>query len=300
MSLKQYKSIARMTVLVIVTMLCGACATTTQRLNQFDNFAQAGIAYADAVPAVLDESFRVTVASDSFALIQARPSLTGTARLESIEESNKSLVARIEILNGLKRHTQLLRMYFVSLQALAQIDSRSSGMNNVADGLVDALGKLDSGIANASVGGASVRTLLAPTVTFAFASYQSAALNSELSKNAATIEKELNLQQAMLKALADSMRADLEAKFAAEDRDKIELPYIRSGTLPANWNQRRLDAFQRQIRLNSIDAAWIAAQSLRTSFVALVENRLSDAGIAALIQDINDILTVVEDVRAVD
>ena len=75
-----------MTVLVVVTTLCGACAVTTQRVNQFDNFAQAGIAYADAVPAVLDESFRVTVTSDSSALIKARPNLSETARLQFIQE----------------------------------------------------------------------------------------------------------------------------------------------------------------------------------------------------------------------
>ena len=81
MCFKQYISLVRAISLIAIISICNACAVQSQRVNQFDKFAQAGIAYAEAVPAVLDESFVVTVTSDSFSLIAARPSLDQAARL---------------------------------------------------------------------------------------------------------------------------------------------------------------------------------------------------------------------------
>lgn len=275
-----------------------ACAVGAARINQFDKFAQAGIQFVDAIPPLLDEAFVATVTTDSLVLKQAREGLTpGEARLNKIEKSNENLSQRIGILNDLKRHASLLRAYFVALQALAQTDAESSGMTDVANGLVGALGKLHPRIANATIGGSPIKDLVAPAVSFGFTAYQSAVLNRELRKNAATIEKELNLQQAALTAIADAMKADLQTQFAALDRDAIVLPYARGKPLPSDWTQRRVDAFQRQLQIQSVEAAAKAAQNFRTSFVALVENRLDDTGITLLLRDINDIVTVIEALR---
>lgn len=272
-----------------------ACAVGAARINQFDKFTQAGIQFADAIPPLLDEAFVATVTTDSLVLKQTREGLApGEARLNEIEKSNKNLSQRIGILNDLKRHASLLRAYFVALQALAQTDAESSGMTDVANGLVGALRKLHPRIANATIGESPIKDLVAPAVSFGFTAYQSAVLNRELRKNAATIEKELSLQQAALTAIADAMKADLQTLFAAANVDNIVLPFVRKGKLPSHWTQRRVDAFQRHLQMHSVDAAAKAAQSLRTSFVALVENRLDDTGIPLLRRDINDIVALVE------
>lgn len=284
-------------VLGFATVL-GACAAGTARINQFEGFAQAGTRFADAVPPVLDEAFRLSVATDSLVLTQARVGLRSSEdRLKAIEQSNRNLAERIAILNDLKRQASLLGAYFVALQALAHADAESSGMTEVANGIVGALGKLSPGIANAKIGGSPVSDFLAPVVSLTFTAFQSAALNRELKKNGAIIERQLNLQQAALTATADAMRAELEIHAVAADRDSIVLPFVRDGTLPSDWTQRRTDAFQRQTQLRSVDAAAKAAQSLRSSYVALVENRLDETNLAALQQDINGIVTVLEGIR---
>lgn len=285
----------RLLVLVGFAISLGACAAETARINQFNTFAQAGSKFADAVPPVLDAAFAAAVETDSLVLLQARAGLSSQDdRLKAIEESTKSLSHRIAILNDLKRQTHLLRAYFVALQALAQTNAESSGMSDVADGLVGALGKVSPRIANATIGGSPISHLVAPAVSFAFTTYQSAVLNRQLRKNAATIERELDLQRAALTAIAAAMKADIQTQSAAADRNNIVLPFVRGGKLPSNWTQRRVDAFQRQVQTASVDAAAQAAQSLRMSFVALVENRLDDTGITALLQDIDAIVTFVE------
>lgn len=275
-----------------------ACAVGKARVNQFDKFAHAGIQFTDAIPPLLDEAFLAAVTTDSLALKQGRTGLPSEeARLDAIEKSNDNLTKRIAILNDLKRHASLLRAYFAALQVLAQTDAESSGMTVVTNGLLTSLGKLHPQIANAKLGQSSIGDLVAPVTSFAFTAYQSGVLNRELRQNAETIDKELNLHQAALRAIADTMKADLQTQFAAIDRDAIVLPYARGKPLPSDWTQRRVDAFHRQLQMHSVDAAAKAAQSLRTSFVALVENRLDDTGIALLLRDINDIVALVEAIR---
>jgi hypothetical protein len=284
-------------VLVVLLALPGlGCAAKAARASQFERFALAGTQFADAVQLVLDESFETKVATSSLVLVEARPNLDRDQRLEAIEDDDTELRERLSILDDLKKHARILRGYFVALQTLAQTDAESSGLVDVTNGLVGALGGISPAIARATVGGQGIQDLIRPAVDFAFGSFQSRALERELRRNAPTVERELALQQAALTVIADAMRSDLEAQAEAEDRDRIHLPYVQEGTLPADWNERRLNSFRRRIRLSSVDAATQAVETIRSSFVALVENRLDDAAIGALIRDVTEIVTFVEGV----
>lgn len=272
-------------------ILGSGCAASVARVSQFESFAKAGTEFADAIPGVFDESFKTTLNTSSLVLVNARKGLSEDERLEAIEQNDSTIRERLELLNDLKRHAKLLRRYFVALQSLALTDAQSSGLTDVTGGLVSALGKISPNIAGATVAGASISELVSPAATLAFAAFQSKVLEAELRRNASTIDRELSLQQAVLTALSEAMRADLETQFEAADREKIALPYARDAELPADWSQRRLEAFQRHIRLSSIDAASQAAGDLRLSFVALVEDRLDETMIGALLADINGIVT---------
>jgi hypothetical protein len=270
------------------------CATKTARVNEFERFALAGTQFTEAVQVVLDESFEATVGTSSLMLMEARPGLNEDKRLEELEKNDKALQERLSILNSLKKHARILRGYFVALQTLAHTNAESSGLLDVTNGLVGALGEISPAITGATVGGQKIESLVRPVVEFAFVSFQSRALERELRQHAATVERELAVQQAALRAVADAMRSDLQTQAAVEDRDRIHLPFAKEGTLPPDWRERRLNSFRRQLRLSSIDAATQAVDTLRSSFVALVENRLDAAAIGALLHDITEILTFVE------
>jgi len=279
---------------VLVAGLVGAasgCATTQARVDQFETFAVAGVQFADAVPQVLDESFDATVRTSSTVLVQARPLLDQDGRLAELAKEDSLLARRLAILTDLKVHTRALRGYFIALQGLARADGESSGLTDMTGELVERLGDLSPTIRAASVGGVEVGELVSPAVRLAVGRFQSATLEEELRRHAPAIERELALHQAALHAVADAMRADMEAQGAAEDRDRIHLPYARSGTLPGNWSQRRLDSFRRLSRLSAVDAAAQAAETLRQSFLALVEGRLGGALLGALVEDVTSILT---------
>ena len=116
-------------------------------------------------------------------------------------------------------------------------------------------------------------------------------------ERAAAIERELTLQAAALSAIAASMKADLGDQFEAQDRDEIVLPYVRNGTLPSDWEAKRLAAFRRRLNLAVIDAAANAARNLRLSYIALAENRLDDSAVALILSDLNKVAALLESVK---
>lgn len=56
---------ARQLALIIVTAATLAACGTTETVNRASQFANAGIAYAEALPPLFDEFFNATVTADS-------------------------------------------------------------------------------------------------------------------------------------------------------------------------------------------------------------------------------------------
>jgi hypothetical protein len=269
---------------------------TGARTNQFDDFAQAGVKFADALPPVLDDSFQYAVETDSLVLIESRKGLsTSEEKLTAIETSNENLSERVILINDLKRHAKLLRSYFIALKALAQTEE-ASGISDATKGLVESLRRVDDRILSKSIGGIDVNNLVGKATKISVATFQSAALNRELKLHAEVIEHEISIQQAVLSVLRDAMKGDQDTRNAFTDREKIIRPFVVDEKLPKNWSTLRLEVLKKKIEFSSLDAATDAAQALRLNFIALSENRLSEESIAVLMQDIDRILTFTENV----
>lgn len=289
--------LARVLLLASATFASG-CASEQVRVDQFAGFAATGTAFTKAVGPVLTESFDATAATNSLVLLQARDPLSASDRLQALQQADDDLDARLAILGDLKRHLGVLQSYFDALASLSATTAQSSGMTGVAQGLVDALGKLDARIANASIAGTSIASLVAPAAEFAFVTHQSHVLDEELTRNAATIDREIRLQQAALQALADAYASDLGVVAAQTYREDVALPYAGSSALAPDWSTTRANLLQSTLDTTAVQAAADAASSLRSSFVALVENRLSGERLAALQTDLNNILTAIHNGRA--
>ncbi len=283
----------------LVAALClAACATKQVRVDQFAAFAATGTAFTHSVDPVLTESFDASAKANALVLLQTRDDLSPTDRLSALQQADDDLNTRLAILADLKRHLGVLQSYFDALASLAATNAESSGMTAVAQGLFDSLGKLDGRIASASIAGQSIDSLIAPAAEFLFVSHQSRVLNRELRQHATAVDREIRLQQAALQALAEVYASDLAVLAAKEYRDQVALPFAGPGALAADWAGTRASLLQGALASTSIAAAADATARLRSSFVALVENRLSHAGIAALQTDINNILTAIDKSRA--
>ena len=276
------------------SLLASGCATA--RINHFRGFAQAGVVYTRATDVVLEEAGAAAIATDSMVLEKVRPNLPTEDRGKTIVEHTKLLRERLELLSDLGHHGLLLRSYFEALAALAETDA-PSGIGDAAEGLVTSLGKLHPKIENAKVGNLAVSSFVGKVAGFVVARFQLAALERELKANAATIERELELQQAALSAVTEQMETDLMAKLLQTESKEVVLPYAGEGSLPKNWAKRRQEILQANLRVGSAKAAVNAAKKMKISFVALVEGRFTAGDLSTLISDVNEIVTLIKEVR---
>ena len=81
-------------------MLLTACATG--RINQFRQFADAGISYAEAVDALTREAASATVDADSAVLARTRSSVPQDDRARTVLEHNQLIRQRVEVLADLR------------------------------------------------------------------------------------------------------------------------------------------------------------------------------------------------------
>jgi len=282
--------------------ILGACAATQAEIDSGSRFATAGIAYVDALPAVFDESFRLTVRMNSDQLLLARQDLldSGGAMTaqdsqdtlaDALESADELLAARQQLLENLRRHSRLLRSYFTALQALT--DKRNaSGITATTRDIVASLAALRPGIEGTMVGNAKVTDLTGPGVQLVVANYENAALREELRLRGGAIERELALQQAVLEALADDMIDNAETIIQVEELNPIFEEFTGDGRVSAAWSDRRTMAFKQSVSLDSYNEIKKAAATMHRAWIALVENRDSEMNLDALLRDIESFLAL--------
>jgi hypothetical protein len=267
------------------------------KINQFSRFAELGYAYSEAVTGLTKEAGNVAIDADSAALIKVREDIPLNERGKTIIAHNKLLRERIGLLRDLRRHTQLLRSYFQALAALAK-SNEPSGIGAASEDVVKSLGKMSDRIKNAKVGALPVSEFIGPVVKITVAQFQSGALEKELKIRGPIIERELDLQQAALQAIAEQMRTDLEVLQAREEALEVVDPFrATEDSLPSDWAKRRKELLNTHISLDSVDAGAELARNLKLSFLALVENRLDSSDVEMMFGDINEVLTVIEGIQ---
>jgi hypothetical protein len=283
---------ALLAITLVTLSACGSAPPT-----QFAEFAKLGTALTDSTPPLLDAAFAEAVSADSIVLSQARTTLASPEeRLDMLETSSTLLRDRLAIYADLTRHSRLLRSYFVTLGLLADT-SGDSAIGNGAKGIVDQLSALHPKLENAMVGDFAVAEFVKAAAPVAVGAFRSVALQRELEARADAITKELDLQQAVLTAIAEQMRSDIGLRLQKQNRERIEMPFIETGDLPADWTERRVNSLKTPITLTAVDAAAAASENLRVSFIALSEGGAAGGSLSQLLQDVSTVVSLVETLK---
>ena len=111
--------------------------------------------------------------------------------------------ARLGTYADLKRHTHLLKSYFLAFKSLSKPDA-VPGIRTAAKNMTSELGKISPELKALTIGSASVKSLIAPAVPLVVGSFKSSALQSELEARGGMIERELALQEALVQAIAET------------------------------------------------------------------------------------------------
>ena len=274
-----------------LALLASGCAGAGDA-GRLEAFAEAGIAYADKAPALMDQSFEVAVAVDSGALVEERGRLSEAQRREALEKLDEVMEERRAQYAAAKRHNDLLKSYFAALKRLSRPDT-AKGAGQAARKLAAELGKLSPTLKRLTIGGAPVGDLVEPAVELAVASFRSSSLRSELRARGAVIERELALQQALVAALARQLRADRAELSSRYRRNEVVEPYVGAGRLPRTWPSRRLRSLRGAVDVEAAQAAEKAVRSLRAAYVAAVAKRLDDLSAVELTIDVQRFVDLV-------
>ncbi len=288
----QIKSLAAFVCLLAMTVLLGACANTRSNVSNGAGFASAGIAYVDAVPAILDESFFLTVEANSLQLALARAPLTEDERSKRLSMADEQLEQRLILLNDIRSHAKLLRSYFVALQALTAPDS-AGGIDTAARDAVSRLLILRPALTESGVGKATISSLLEPGVDMLVGSYQNKALQHELAERGRAIERELALHKAVMSILVSQMQDDAQFIIQIKDITPVREAYVTAKKLSSRWSNRRVTKYKRSNKLQSLENLNKAATALHGAWIDFVEKRRAAGSWNLFIEDIEQMLRVV-------
>lgn len=287
----------RLTLIPPVLAILALAGCSTVRVDQFATFADAGKRYGEAMVTLTEEAGEIAIDADSAILIENRDRLPSEKREETYLAQTRALQGLLAQLDALRRHTRLLERYFDALADLAGSDAPTA-IGGETGKLVAALGELHPGLAEASFGDAEVADFIGQAVPLVVAAFKRKALERELRAHSAALERELELQRAVLEALAVDLRADLEAISRVRAHVELARPYVDDKKLPSRWKRDRREVLSTLVSLASADDAAKAARKLKTTFVALVEDRVEPGDFRELFADVHAMIDLVELVDA--
>ena len=121
------------------------------------------------------------------------------------------------------------------------------------------------------------------------------ALETELKERGDAIHDELELQRAAMEAISTWLIEMKKTLHSVSEDNEVNRPYAESGALPADWNQRRREFLMREFNtIETIQKAEDAARKLRDAFASLSESKASLADLLSILDDANQILTLLE------
>jgi hypothetical protein len=282
-------------VLLVAAVTSLNCAS--RRVNQFAAFAEAGRLYSEAVNELTIEAGNAAIDADSAVLLASRESLSEMERLQALKEHKETLQPLLTVLFDLRKQTILLRRYFVVLAQLAS-DDAPSGIAERASGLVGELQTIGPGLKSAKIGDAEISSFVDAAVPVVVGHFQAKALESHLRAHSNTLEQQLEIQRAVVAALAESTTSHLEIVIQQSETEIVARPYVTGGQLPGDWADRRRESITASVTIQSVDRAVSASEELKRLFIALAENKETGTSFDELLADINAVLDFVELVRS--
>jgi len=283
--------------LLAVVLVLGACSTA--RVNQFKQFAEAGIAYVEAVDALTREAAGASVNADSAVLARTRSALPQDVRARTVLEHNQLLKQRIGILADLRQHAGLLGAYFVSLGAMTDPDAPAEA-GEAANQFVGSLTLVGHRLRAARVGDLTVDDFTRRVVEISVGEFRHQALERELRRRAAVIARELDLQRAAMQAIVAAMKTDLGVVLHHQEQVEVIDPFRGNAKLPKTWSKRRREILTASTAVASANVAATAALKLGEAFRALAENRFGAVEYLAVMAEIRRTLDLIAAIRGID
>jgi len=286
----------------IAAVLCAllVCGCATQSLRQGHDLSSAGIAYADAIVALIDVTIDPVIDWDTTHLLRDREFLPADDHRKRLNEFNKKIEEELIEMAQLKRNTLLIRAYFVRLQAFSD--------SPVAQEAGAALKDLGATINSANqvirkkgvVFTAEQQKYLEQIGTLVVRNIQAQQLRKILDEDKSIIAFQLAWQESVMSAMARNLMAHYELEHDKFKNERLITPYVngpkpKTGAVPDkvwlqpdDWRDDRKLWLKSSFQVGALAKASEAAKHLQAVWAEILEGR----------GDLTSIVTYLEDIRA--
>lgn len=269
-------------------LLCSCAATDRAR-----HLATAGAAYGRATDALLQATQETAADADSARLLSETRGLSRDER-RALLERHGGVSATLSDLERLRRHARLLTRYFEALGRLAANDADTAAADATGDA-ASALNRLGIELTGSTLLTTAERDLLSQTAALAVESVRRAAIERELKTRASLIDREIAVQQTLLDAVRRKLHADLESVAALGQERDVTRPFLDDTVAdPRGWIALRRRYLLPAPSADALKSASEAASRLRSAWRAFAAGRFDEADRAALMADIETMVSYAE------
>jgi len=282
-----------------ITLILNVACAPTQTIEQSRDLSTSGLAYTQAVEALVDSSVDSIIDFDSASLIKSRRGQPEEQLRMILAAQNEALAALIAELETFKGQNKLLRSYFVNLQALAD-----SPVKEDVGGSVSALGgsinQLNQSLKGDFSLSAQQQSEIGKLAGLVAQSAQAGKLKSTLQRDAEVIATQLALHELQLEFIAGILKDRFDAENELFFSEHVEKPYSnpdQSVSLGPAWRSAREQYLRTQFSNQKLATAQVAARQLRGIWTDILQGRNDTGSLRILISDVNEFVTSIENLK---
>ena len=288
-------------VLVFVLILSTACAPT-QTIEQSRDLSTSGLAYTQAVEALVDSTVDRIIDFDSASLIKSRRGQAEDQLKMILAAQNKELSALIAELETFKGQNKLLQAYFLNLQALADSPIKEDVGGSVA-ALSGSISKLNQSLKGNFDLTSQQQIEIGKLAGLVAQSAQASKLKNALQRDAEIIATQLALHEQQLETITGILQDRFDAENELFFREKVEKPYSssdQSAKLGPDWKSAREQYLRTKFSNEKLATAQVAAKQLRGIWTDILQGRNDTGSLRILISDVNEFVTSIENLNQSD
>ena len=283
-------------VLGMSVILTSGCSSNT--LKKSRNVSASGIAYADSVNELLDESIKQVIDFDSHELLKTR---IGTNPKRMLKEKNKALTNLINEINRFRYQTSLMKNYFINLQALSDstvkddIGASVGTISNSIKHLNNRSSKEDNSLQYAIT--EEQQTYIGSLTGILLGAHYAANIKATLKRDAAIIGTQLLLQEKQLKHILSILKNRLSTGNALYLEEKVVAPYINSDTPIIDkkmWVTNRREWFKMQQVAPIFAKVKEAHKALRLAWEDILRGKEDIEATSTMLADVNEFVTTLQ------
>lgn len=279
----------------LVLVCCALSACVTQTIREGKDLSTSGIAYAQAVNALLDATTTVVIDFDNKEAIKSRLSSDPAGWLKKRDDAVAALLVEIA---QFRAQTQVLKAYFVNLQALAD-SSVKDDAGPAVQALSDTISKLNVSLGRKELLTPDQSQQIGALAGLAAQAVQAEKIRRALRRDAPVIGTYLALQQQQLASITAILKDRYGAEQALFHAEKVAGPYAElNQPLDPGWADARKQWLMSAFTNQQLDAANAAAEQLRGVWADIVQGKNDIGALSDLISDIDQFVITADALKS--